>query len=84
MVSRNRPGPALTRHTLWQEDQLIKKTQICMINGMKEKAYYGAASASSLGEGVIQEGFLEEEALLDLGRVGDNWAKKGRSRLSIC
>lgn len=36
------------------------------------------------GEGVIQEGFLEEEALLDLGRVGDNWAKKGRSRLSIC
>lgn len=35
------------------------------------------------GEGVIQEGFLEE-ALLDLGRVGDNWAKKGRSRLSIC
>lgn len=36
------------------------------------------------GEGVIQEDFLEEEALLDLGRVGDNWAKKGRSRLSIC
>lgn len=36
------------------------------------------------GEGIIQEGFREEEALLELGRVGDNWAKKGRSRLSIC
>lgn len=47
VVSRNGPGPTLMKLTFWQEDQLIKKkTQMHIINGMKEKAY---ANASRMG-----------------------------------
>lgn len=38
------------------------------------------------GEGVIQEVFHEEEEeeeLLELGRVGDTWAKKGRDSVWV-